>query len=57
MKKEVRRTTTLLDLVETVQDHTRSDAEVVAVIAHMIDTGRLVLKGNFSGSIADALIA
>jgi hypothetical protein len=54
MKKEVRRTTTLLDLVETVQDHTRSDAEVVAVIAHMIDTGRLVLN---SGPITDALTA
>ncbi len=56
MKKKVRRTT-LLDLVETVQDHTRSDAEVVAVIAHMIETGRLVLVGNFSGPAADPLTA
>ena len=54
MRKNVRRTT-LLDLVETVQDHTRTDAEVVAVIAHMIDTGRLVLIGDFSGPIAEAL--
>jgi hypothetical protein len=56
MKKQVRRTT-LLDLVETVQDHTGSDAEVVAVIADMIETGRLVLIGNISGPIADALNA
>ena len=41
--------TTLLDLVQTVQDHCRSDAEVVAVITHLVNSGRVVLRGNFAG--------
>jgi hypothetical protein len=43
------RSTTLLELVMAVQDCTRSDGEVVAVIAHLINTGRVVLSGNFAG--------
>jgi hypothetical protein len=41
---------TLLDLVQSVQEQTRSDDEVVAVIAHLINSGRVVLKGNFAGA-------
>jgi hypothetical protein len=37
----------LLELVQVVQDSCRSDAEVVAVIAHMVNTGRVILCGNF----------
>jgi len=48
MKNKNRRTT-LLDLVQAVQDHCRSDAEVVAVIMHMVNTGRVVLCGSFAG--------
>ena len=47
--------TTLLELVQTVQDTCRSDAEVVAVITHMVNTGRVVLRGSFAGErIANA---
>ena len=47
MKTESRRVT-LLELVQVVQDNCRSDAEVVAVITHMVNTGRVVLSGNFA---------
>jgi hypothetical protein len=48
--KTQRRRVTLLELVQAVQDNCRSDAEVVAVIAHMVKTGRVVLGGNFAGA-------
>ncbi len=54
MRRNVRRTT-LLDLLKTVQDQVRSDAEVVAVIAYLIDTGRLVLSGTFADPLTDAV--
>lgn len=47
MNKILRRIT-LLELVRAVQDTCRSDAEVVAVIAHMVNTRRVVLRGNFA---------
>jgi hypothetical protein len=45
--KTIRRST-LLDLIQTVQDLARSDEEVVAIIAHMIATGRVALSGTFA---------
>jgi hypothetical protein len=42
--------TTLLELVQAVQDQTDSDAEVVTVISHMLQTGRARLTGNFAGA-------
>jgi len=49
---------TLLNVIEAVQDQTRSDDEVVAVIAHMIDSGRLVLTGDlFNSDLAEPLAA
>ena len=47
MAKKKKRTT-LLELVRVVQDTCRSDAEVIAVITHMVNTGRIVLGGNFA---------
>jgi hypothetical protein len=47
MKTKARRTT-LLALVRAVQDNCRSDAEVIAVITHMVNTGRVVLSGSFA---------
>ena len=47
--------TTLLELVQTIQDTCGSDAEVVAVITHLVNTGRVVLRGSFAGErIANA---
>ncbi len=47
MKKRSRRVT-LLELIHAVQDTCRSDAEVVAVITHMVNTGRVILGGTFA---------
>ena len=49
MRKVIRRRTTLLNLVQAIQDHARSDAEVVAVITHMLRTRRVVLTGTVAG--------
>ena len=40
---------TLLDLVTAVAEFARSDAEVVAVVEHLIGTGQVVLVGDFCG--------
>jgi hypothetical protein len=46
---------TLLSLVQAVQDHTASDEEAVAIIAHMLSTRRVVLIGTFAAErIAEA---
>ena len=39
---------TLLELVQAVQDSCGSDAEVIAVITHMVNSGRIVLRGTFA---------
>jgi hypothetical protein len=57
MKKQTRRST-MLELVQTVQDCAGTDEEVVAIIAHMLKTQRVVLTGNFADKhIAAALAA
>jgi hypothetical protein len=48
MKRQVRRST-MLELVRTIQDSATSDEEVVAIIAHMLKTRRVVLCGIFAG--------
>lgn len=40
---------TLLELVTAVAEHADSDAEVVATVAHLLNTGRVKLVGNFLG--------
>lgn len=42
-------TTTLLELVRAVQDSCRSDSEVVAVVTHLVNSGRIVLCGIYAG--------
>lgn len=48
MKRRVRHST-MLELVRAVQDRARSDEEVVAIIAYMLNTRRVVLRGTFAG--------
>jgi hypothetical protein len=43
---------TLLDLVRRVQDTGLGDAEVVATIARLIESGRVVLYGTIAGVAA-----
>ena len=41
---------TLLDLIEAVAEVTDSEAEQVSVVAHLVNSGRVRLIGNFRGS-------
>jgi hypothetical protein len=40
---------TLLDLVTEVAKYARSDNEVIATVAYMVNSGRVHLCGNFKG--------
>ena len=46
-------TSTLLQLITTLQECTTNDAEVVAVVAFLINTGRVRLCGTFTGARID----
>jgi hypothetical protein len=41
---------TLLDLVVAVSEASESEAEVVATVTHLINSGRIKLIGNFLGA-------
>ncbi len=45
--------TTLLDLVKAVSDYASSDAEIVATVVHMVNSGMVQLCGNFRGARFD----
>ena len=41
---------TMLELVAAVGDFARSEAEVIATVAHMVNSGLVELCGNFRGA-------
>ena len=41
--------TTLLDLVTTMTDLTDDENEVLATVTHLVNSGKVVLRGNFAG--------
>jgi len=43
------RNVTLLELVNAVAEHTRSEAELIATVAYMVNRGHVRLCGNFKG--------
>ena len=47
------RNVTLLDLVSAVTEYARSDKEVIATVAYMVNSGRVRLCGNFKGARFD----
>jgi len=47
------RNVTLLDLVNAVAEHARSDAEVVATVVWMVNQGHVRLCGTFKGARFD----
>ena len=47
------RNVTLLDLVNAVAEHGRSDAEVVATVVWMVNQGHVRLCGTFKGARFD----
>ena len=44
---------TLLDLVNAVCDHARSEAEVIATVVSLVNSGRIRLCGNFKDARFD----
>ncbi|MEW6269066.1 MAG: hypothetical protein AB1689_07170 [Thermodesulfobacteriota bacterium] len=46
-------TVTLRELVSAVSDFARSEDEVVATVIHMINSGRVRLRGSYSGAHVD----
>jgi len=46
-------TVTLLDLVNAVTEHARSEAEVIATIVCMVNQGHVRLCGTFKGARFD----
>lgn len=48
--------TTLLDLIQTVSACARSDAEVVATVASLVNSGTVRLCGTFAGARIDLTI-
>ena len=44
---------TLLDLIEAVAEVTDSEAELVSVVRHLVNSGRERLIGNFRGAHID----
>jgi hypothetical protein len=47
------RDVTLLDLVNAVAKYARSDREVIATVAYMVNGGRVRLCGNFKDTRFD----
>ena len=44
---------TLLEIVNAVADCATSDAEVIATVVHMVNSGAVRLCGNFKGARFD----
>ena len=44
---------TLLDLVNAISAHTRSEAELIATVAYLVNSGRVRLCGTFKGARLD----
>ena len=47
------RNVTLLELVNAVAEHTRSEAELIATVVYMVNKGHVRLCGTFRGSRFD----
>jgi hypothetical protein len=47
------RNVTLLELVNAVAEDTRSEAELIATVAYMVNRGHVRLCGNFKGQRFD----
>lgn len=41
--------TTLLDLVTAMTEITKSETEVLATVTYLVNSGKVVLRGNFAG--------
>ncbi len=41
---------TLLDLVTAISDFARTEAEVIATVVYLVNSGKVRLAGNFRGA-------
>jgi len=48
---------TLLELVQIISDCTASEAETVATVAYLINSGRVLLCGTFAGARIDLSVS
>jgi hypothetical protein len=48
--RRIQTQSTLLDLVSTVSRFANTDAEVVAAVAYLVNSGRVQLGGNLAGA-------
>jgi hypothetical protein len=46
---------TLLDLVTTVEEYAGSEADVIAIVARLVNSGTVRLGGNFKGARFDGV--
>ena len=44
---------TLLDLVQVINDYATNEYEVVATVAYLVNSGKVLLCGNFAGARID----
>lgn len=44
---------TLIELVKVVSDYAKTDAEVVATVVHLVNSGKVRLCGTFRGARFD----
>lgn len=49
----MRRNITMLELVTAVAEHARTEAELIATVVHMINSGAVRLSGTFRGARID----
>ena len=49
----MRTESTLLELVVSVSEHSRTEAEVIATVVHLVNSGEVTLCGNFRGARFD----
>ena len=47
------RNITLLDLVNAISEQARSEAEVIATVVYLVNSGRVQLCGTFKGARID----
>lgn len=45
--------TTMLDLVTAIAEDAKSEAELIATVVYMVNSGRVRLNGNFRGARFD----
>ena len=48
--------TTMLDVVQAVSEYATSEKEVVATVAYLINSGKVLLCGTFAGATIDLAV-